>query len=137
MKMKAFVIGLCAALTLSACATSEQQTETALSADTVQNLVSGNTLSGSTIKRAQFAIYLNADGTAIGELSEVRDTGTWEILADGRLCTAFSNWEFSTWAGGNTVCHLVYRTSTNYALYDDGRLDAIVTLISPGNPRNL
>ena len=136
MKLKRFLLLLFAAFALSACATSEQ-TDTPLSADTVSSLVKGNTISGATIQRAQFVIYLREDGTAIGELSEVRDTGTWEILGDGRLCTVFPNWQFSTWANGNTVCHRVFTTSTNYALYDNDRLDAIVTLISPGNSRNL
>ena len=135
MKLKGFVIGLCAAAMLTGCATNSSRQREALGAAEVQNLVAGNTLSGATIKRAQFAIYFRQDGTATGELSEVRTNGDWEVNTNGELCTRFPAWDQSDWAGGNRLCHAFYRAGSNYALYDGDQLAGTVLAVSQGNPR--
>ena len=134
MKLKGFVMGLCVASMLAACATDSRERE-ALGALEVQNLVAGNTLSGATIKRAQFAIYFRQDGTATGELSEVRTDGDWEVNTNGELCTRFPAWEQSDWAGGKSLCYAFYQAGSNYALYDGGHLAGTVLSVNEGNPR--
>ena len=134
MKLKGFVLGLCVAAVLVGCATDSRERE-ALSSLDVQNLVAGNTLSGATIKRAQFAIYFRQDGTATGELSEVRTDGDWEVTGNGELCTRFPGWDQSDWAGGNRLCYAFYRSGNNYALYEGSKLAGTVISVSEGNPR--
>ena len=134
MELKGLVIGLCTAVMLAACATDSRERE-ALSAAQVQSLVAGNTLSGATIKRAQFAIYFRQDRTATGELSEVRTDGDWEINTNGELCTRFPAWDQSDWAGGKRLCYALYQVGSNYALYDGGHLAGTVISVAEGNPR--
>lgn len=133
MNAKSFIA---VALLLAGCAT-EPPPVIPLTAAEMQTLLIGNTVSGSTLKRAQFAMYFRANGRAAGELAEVTAAGTWRITSDGQFCTQFPGWDYSAWAGGREVCYRFYRSDSGYRLTEGAEVAGVVTQISPGNPRNL
>lgn len=124
------------AVLLAGCAAAPPAPAT-LGAAELQALVVGNTLSGSTLQRAQFALYFRPDGTAAGELAGVAAVGAWRLTPAGQLCTRFPAWDHSVWAGGREVCHGFRRTDGGYSFAEGAEPAGVVTQVVSGNPRSL
>src|SRR5262249_14256462 len=100
-----------------------------LSAGEIDTLISGSTVSGTTVSGAPYFMKFTRGGTvSYREGSNFDATGTWRIAPTGELCSRFNNIN-----SGIENCYTIYRNSNNTFTYErpDGHAIGSFTVV-PG-----
>ena len=95
MRLSAVAIALCTASAAIA-SSPPQPTAPALDAAAVRGLLAGNTMDAVTalerFKDKVFHVHIRSDGTlTILNFNGQKDTGIWEVRADGHYCNKYAN----------------------------------------------
>ncbi len=127
------IILLALILTLSACGTENINKAVANGAKAISGHDLRALLSGSTIKSEGYGEEARITFSNNGRLSAInldkeKDTGTWQVDDQERLCL-----KFKKWGQGDKICYRVYKEDGEYKEFNDsGILAYTFTVLTPG-----
>jgi hypothetical protein len=103
-----------------------------MSAADITSAFINNTAEGVTTNGTPYAIYFTADGRQHFQQGSFRDTGTWQVLPDGRFCSSLSQV-----GNGSQQCYYMYRKGSTIAFQrPDGVTVGNVNVVA-GDPEAL
>jgi len=102
-----------------------------MTASEVQSVLAGHTVTGVAESGQPYYAYLGPNGQVRFVEGATRDSGTWRVLPDGRLCSQLNKIN-----AGSETCYIIHRTASGM-VYDrpDGTTGSFTVM--PGNPQNL
>ncbi len=127
------IILLALILTLSACGTENINKAVANGAEALSGHDLRALLSGSTIKSEGYGEEARITFSNNGRLSATnsdreKDTGTWQVDDQERLCL-----KFKKWGQGDKICYRVYKEGKEYKQFNDsGLLAYTFTILTAG-----
>lgn len=127
------IVLLALILTLAACGTENINKAVANGAQALSGHELRALLNGSTIKSEGYGeeariTFSNNGRLSATNLDKEKDTGTWQVDDQERLCL-----KFRKWGQGDKICYRVYKEGDEYKQFNDsGILTYTFTILTPG-----
>lgn len=134
--MKKLIIATMLSLALASCKTAEESLKESgnkpLSSTQIQKLLANSTISGTTSRGFDYAVYYKSDGTMRLKSRKYDETGKWRAVAPDKYCRVFPSLN-----NGQEICRHWYKTGKSYrSVKMDGTHSSDFKVV-PGNPRKL
>jgi len=103
-----------------------------MSATDIATAFANNTAEGVTANGLPYAIYFGRNGQERFRQGSFDDSGTWQVLPDGRFCSSLVRI-----SANSEECYIMYRTGDVISFQRPDGVTIGSVRVVPGNPQNL
>jgi hypothetical protein len=103
-----------------------------MSANEITAALSNNSVRGVTTEGKPYTIYFAGNGHESFEQASFRDSGTWRVMPDGRLCSTLARVSDDT-----QQCYVMYRSGSRLTFESPEGVTVGDVTVVPGNPESL
>jgi hypothetical protein len=103
-----------------------------MSANEITAALSNNSVRGVTTEGKPYMIYFAGNGHESFRQADFRDSGTWRVLPDGRLCSSLARVSDDT-----QQCYIMYRSGKTLTFQSPEGVTVGNVTVVPGNPERL